>query len=107
MKKLIKLLSISTALILTLPAFADILLEPYAGYLFGKTSGGSTSNNMSGTEYGARVGYQSLGFMVGAEYMTGAMTVQSSSVTPSNLGIFAGYDFPILMRAYGVYYFVA
>lgn len=88
-------------------ASADILLEPYLGYYMGKYKA-SSSTDMSGLGYGARVGYQQLGFMVGLDYMTGKWTDKakpSNDVTPSSFGVFVGYNFPILLRVYGAYGF--
>lgn len=94
----------------TLTAQADILIEPYAGYYMGKYSGGTNSYNANGSALGARLGYQSLGFMLGADYLTGAWTGDTSPKTnfkPSYIGAFVGYNFPILLRAYAEYDVVA
>ncbi len=87
-------------------AHADLLLEPYVGYFMGKSDDGTTKTDFDGMAFGGRVGYQNLGFMVGADYMTGKWTDDddpSNDITPSMLGVFAGYNFPILLRVYGVY----
>lgn len=90
-------------------AHADLLLEPYVGYQTGKYKAGGTSTDFSGLDYGARVGWQQLGFMVGLDFMTGKMTdkdkPKSNDVTPESLGLFVGYNFPVLLRVYGVYGF--
>jgi hypothetical protein len=101
------------SLVVTAPAArADLLIEPYLGYMAGSWSQRNTSTSMSGLDYGARLGYQSLGFMVGVDYMSGAMTDKSSNpgsfnITPSDLGVFVGYKFPIMIRVYGVYNFMS
>lgn len=107
MKRLLVLLSMICATS-ALPAHADLLLEPYAGYYFGKmkVSGTNTDAKTTGPGLGARVGYQTLGFMVGADYMTGMWTDDSNpknDITPNDLGVFVGYNFPILVRAYLTY----
>lgn len=90
-------------------ASADILLEPYVGYQMGKYKSSGTSTDFSGVDFGARVGYQQMGFMVGLDYMTGKMTdkakPKSNDVTPTSFGVFVGYNFPVLLRVYGVYGF--
>jgi hypothetical protein len=90
-------------------ANASLLLEPYLGYHTGKYTQGSTDQNLSGVSYGGRLGFQQLGFMGGIDYMTGSWkddaSPNSSTVTPSNLGVFVGYNFPILVRVYGEYGF--
>ena len=88
------------------PAHADLLLEPYAGYYFGDSDDGSSKDDVTGPGFGARIGYQSLGFMVGGDFMTGSWEADGnpkSDITPKVLGVFAGYNFPILLRVYGVY----
>jgi len=94
-------------------ARADLLIEPYLGYGFtghnnaGSVTGVSTVNNsQTGPEFGARVGYQSLGFMLGLDYMTGSVTDNATAkdtITPNDLGVFVGYKFPMLLRVYGEY----
>ena len=79
------------SLVVTAPAArADLLIEPYLGYMAGSWSQSNTSTSMSGLDYGARLGYQSLGFMVGVDYMSGAMTdktFKSWILTPSHRAI--------------------
>lgn len=91
-------------------ASADILVEPYLGYYTGKYEVGSTSEDFSGLGFGARVGYKHmLGLMLGLDYMTGKMEDKAavkSDITPNQLGFFVGYEFPILLRVYGVYNFM-
>lgn len=89
-------------------AHADLLLEPYVGYQTGKYKGGGSSTDFSGLDYGARIGWQQLGLMVGLDFMTGKMTdkdTPKSDITPQSFGVFVGYNFPVLLRVYGVYGF--
>ena len=83
---------------------AGPLVEPYLGYTFGTARPtGVPSTHHRGVTYGGRVGYQMLGAMAGVEYQTGRGTDSANSsndLTPSNLGVFAGYNFPILIRGY-------
>lgn len=88
-------------------AQAGILLEPYLGYHTGDF-GQATKNDTSGVSFGARAGYQTMGFMFGVDYMTGKWTSDSTpkaDVTPTDIGVFVGYNFPVLLRVYGVYGF--
>jgi len=88
-------------------ANAGLLIEPYLGYHTGEVNDGSTKDDFSGMTYGARVGYQhALGLMFGVDYMTGSWEQDSNpkaDLTPAILGVFVGYDFPVLLRVYGVY----
>ncbi len=88
-------------------ANASILIEPYLGYHTGKSKQ-TTTEDFSGMTYGARLGYQQLGFMLGLDYMTGKWTEKGTpnvDLTPSSLGAFVGYNFPVMLRVYGVYGF--
>lgn len=90
--------------------YADVLIEPYLGYHLGKTKSGSATSNDKGISYGGRLGYQTMGFMIGAEYQSGSWTDDSTpqdTITPSYLGAFVGYNFPVLFRVYGTYFFSA
>src|SRR3989344_6657241 len=91
-------------------AQADFLIEPYLGYHTGEREGGGlTKSDVSGITYGARAGYKHmLGLMFGLDYMTGKWeddATVKSDLTPSSLGVFVGFEFPILLRVYGVYGF--
>ena len=87
-------------------ARAGLLLEPYVGYDTGEWNKGSNcttcSAHQSGATFGARVGVESMGFMLGADAMSGSWTDQyspSDDETPSSVGAFVGYDGQ-LMRFY-------
>lgn len=88
-------------------AHADFLLEPYIGYHTGNYEMGTFEQDMSGITYGARAGFtHALGLMGGIDYMSGKWEDDanpSSDLTPSTLGVFVGFEFPILLRVYGVY----
>ena len=90
-------------------ARADLLLEPYVGYFMGNSEiSGGYEEDFSGLSLGGRVGFQSFGFMLGGDFMTGKWEDDgnpSMDVTPTNLGVFVGYNFPILLRVYGIYGF--
>jgi hypothetical protein len=102
-----KKFAIILALFLAAPiAQADILLEPYLGYYKGTSDDGSTKTDFNGVGFGGRVGYQKLGFMVGGEFMSAKWTdddTPSNDITPTVLGVFVGYNFPVLLRVWGTY----
>lgn len=88
---------------------AALLIEPYAGVNvnagWSDDSFESTSQ-LSGTMYGARVGVQSFGFMTGLDARKGAWSVDDEDDTEidyTHYAVFAGYDFPILLRVYAEY----
>jgi hypothetical protein len=105
--KKLSLLAIATGFLSS--ANASVLLEPYVGYQTGKTKNSGISTDFSGLDYGARVGWQQMGFMLGLDFMTGKMTDKakptSNDLTPQSLGVFVGYNFPVLLRVYGTYGF--
>ena len=100
---------VAASFALTSPAHAGLLIEPYLGYGFsGKVEIAPDKEDISGLTYGARFGVTSLGFMVGAEYMGTQTKIDlpgDNTLNSTNIGIFAGYNFPILLRAYATYFF--
>lgn len=93
-------------------ANAGLLLEPYVGYGMGSSKIGTSKFDDSGLEYGARVAFETMGFFVGGEYMGASITSKpktgtSTKETITNLGLTAGYQFPVLIRAFATYYFDA
>lgn len=111
MKKLFLLLTL-----IATSVQAGILVEPYLG--FGFTSGDYDTADVSttGTTMGARLGYQFLGIMGGLDY---SLSPESSwdfeedgdtttyKLKKSQFGVFAGYNLPILLRAWVGYNFSA
>jgi len=95
---------------------AGILVEPYLGYSIGLSKDyNNKTNDYKTPQFGARLGYQFLGLMAGVDYSlsssfdlnqknksNGASSKISSE--KNQLGLFVGYDFPILLRAWGTYY---
>ena len=101
---------------------AGFLIEPYLGYSLGG-SGDFKRNNInydlsySSPTLGGRVGYQFLGLMGGLDYSTQTFDMESDytdsgninrtakdGVKKSQLGLFVGYDLPILLRVWFTYY---
>ncbi len=93
-------------------AQASILIEPHLAYnLSSSGTQGSTKYEYSGTQYGGRVGYQNLGLMYGLDLTASSFTFKSSGglnssneTTRTQIGLFAGYNFPILLRAWATYF---
>ena len=98
---------------------AGLLLEPYVGYLLGTQDGkykqdgnevDPDETSSSGAGFGARVGFQTFGLMVGGVYETiPSITseendVESDAGSTSRLGVFVGYDFPLFLRVWGTYF---
>jgi len=90
-------------------AQAAFLLEPYAGMEFNSTASNDNSDyKISGTSVGARGGFQNLGFMFGLDGRRSSWTLKPDSGSDDDwsfttLGLFVGYDFPILLRVWGEY----
>ncbi len=115
----IKLLLVS---IFTLSlSHAGILIEPQLGYIVSgggefTVSGANYDDSYSGLTYGARLGYQALGLMAGVSYFATSYETESkcSNCSPTSaktdydqtsIGAFAGYNFPIMLRAWVGYHF--
>lgn len=89
---------------------ADFLIEPYLGYHMGNYEQSNTEVDASGMVFGGRLGFSTLGFQFGADYMGGEWSIDTDpdmDGTLSNLGVFVGYEFPIMLRVYGSYFFDA
>ncbi len=101
-------------------ARAGLLLEPYAGYQFGKytqtVTGISPSipgpivtnlDELSGYGLGARAGLSLLGVMFGGEYMITKLTNSNNrgGIEPREAGAFLGYQFLFGFRVFGTYFF--
>ncbi len=105
-------------------ARADLLIEPVVGYSMGingefakgKVSGGGTTtkdsfSGGSGGSFGGRLGFQKLGFQIGADYLHSSINPDDKALK-GNLSFdewagFVGFEFPILLRVYGGYIFSA
>lgn len=89
-------------------AHAGILLEPYLGYHTGNYKVGNGKYDMNGPTFGGRVGYQNLGLFLGVDYMLGKWKDDASDsrdASPTDLGLFVGYEFPVMLRVYATYAF--
>lgn len=108
MKKLLTLLAF-----ITIQSHASLLLEPYLNYNFGSGDRGTSEYSTSGPSFGGKIGYQNLGLMLGLDASMGStdMEVKSPAGTTNydmdntRIGLFAGYDFPVLLRAWVGYFF--
>lgn len=98
-------------------AHASLLIEPHLAYNI-HASGDATLGGVNhdydynGAQYGMRVGYQQLGFMGGLDYTRSSFDLDDETAAGTSSvnydrnewGVFVGYDFPILVRAWGAYY---
>jgi hypothetical protein len=92
----------------TAPAMAGVFIEPYAGYGIGNWEQGASGQDLKGLIYGARVGYVVDGIGGGIEYMAGTLKDEGSpalSFKGTNTGVWAGYNFPFLVRIFATYFF--
>ncbi len=90
-------------------ANAGVMLEPYVGYASGKMGDESSGkSDGKGLYYGARAAYNMMGFFVGGEYQGSKLKVDSTPKTDNtmtDMGAVVGFEFPILLRIYGTYFF--
>lgn len=113
-----KLLLCLTFISISFSAIADIMIEPYAGHVFGadgstQFSSRSYESEYSGTMYGGRVGIWNAGFIAGFDYSKSSPEVETTlngstfkeKVDKSQMGLYIGYHFPILFRFWVSYFF--
>lgn len=101
----------------SITANAGFLIEPYLGYSISSGEDGmapATKWEQTALFFGARLGYQALGFMGGLDFAhgmeaeieeTSGGTVTKVDVDQNTFGAFFGYNFPIMLRVWGAYYF--
>ena len=116
-KNLLLILAAVAGTILTLAsANAYLLIEPHLGYnLHASTTISGTEFKYNGTQFGGRLGGQFLGLMGGLDYTHSSYTLKSTtlgavtntSTKQNDIGVFAGFNFPILLRAWAGYYFTS
>ena len=113
-----RILSIVTILVLgTSSAQAGVMIEPFVSYGVSGELDVNTAHGVKGDvnflSFGARLAYQMLGFFVGGEYaMYPEKTISSTGTSTGNfkykmngISAVAGYEFPLLLRAYAGYTF--
>jgi hypothetical protein len=92
-------------------AQAGFLLEPFAGMEFNSTGDAAGSDvDITGTSVGARVGFQNLGLMLGLDGRKISLNLETENgydfdIAYTQLGLFVGYDFPMMLRIWGNYVF--
>lgn len=95
----------------TSSAQAGLLLEPYMGMhvnssLTDNDCSSDCEKSISGMALGGRIGFQNFGFMLGLNGKRATYDVEDSTsgdLVTTTIGVFAGYDFPILIRVWGEY----
>ncbi len=98
-------------------ARAGLLIEPYLGFSLagsGDSTFGTTTydHSYSSPTVGGRLGYGMLGFMAGIDYSMQSFDLKSEvgsttyedGVSKNQLGLFVGYELPILLRVWGTYF---
>jgi hypothetical protein len=105
MKK--SLLLVMIGAFMALPANAAFLVEPYLGMHFNSEAEDANAD-ITGMGIGARLGYQNLGLMFGLNYKSADLefepdTGSNFDVAQTHYGLFVGYEFPILVRAWAEY----
>jgi len=114
----IGLLAVVMMTLMSTNSQAALLIEPHIGYNVSGTGdftwgGQKVETDYSGAQYGLRAGWQYLGFMLGMDYTMSNPEVEFSAqgqtekndMKNKELGVFAGYNLPILLRGWVGYYF--
>jgi hypothetical protein len=98
----------------TTSAHASFLIEPHIGYnLSGSGDSPGVEYSYNGPQFGLRTGVQYLGAMGGLAFnkssydleAKSAATTTKTDVDRTELGVFVGYNLPIMFRFWGAYYF--
>lgn len=88
-------------------AQASFLIEPYLGMHFNSEIEVGSDGDVSGLGMGARFGWQNLGLQLGANYKKADFDVEFANsdgdADYSHFGLFAGYEFPVLIRVWVEY----
>ena len=109
--KFLKNIILFSLVIFSLQSKASLLIEPHVAFQFsGKVENSNPATTYSGTQYGARLGMQTFGLMGGLDYTRSSITNKTVGIADydsdrDQIGVFLGYKFPILLRAWGSYYF--
>lgn len=112
------LLALLLTLTWTSTSSAALLLEPFVGYSMMDTDQATTptpiAGEASGLGFGARLGLQFMGLMGGFQYdsamateleaVQGA-TTSKDDIKRTHMGIFVGYNLPVMVRLWGTYFF--
>jgi hypothetical protein len=104
MKKILAAFAI--AVLSSTAAHAGFLIEPYLGYETGEDNG-TPANDYAGMFYGLRAGGSTMGFIYGVDVQMGSGeldTTPAADLDFSDMGLFVGYEFPIMLRVYASYF---
>lgn len=112
--KFAQLFILVLAFLVIKPAQAGLLLEPVLGYSLSKfeiDQANSSEEKANGPSLGGRIGYQNLGFQLGLDYLRSNLSVDENDfkedLVTSEFAGFVGFEFPILLRVYAGYIFMA
>lgn len=108
-KSSIAAISIALMAALIPSANASLLIEPHLGYIVsGKTTFQNNEWKYTGPQYGARLGVQYLGVMGGLAYTHSSYDLKvggaKEKTKQDEIGLFVGYNAPILLRAWVGYF---
>jgi hypothetical protein len=96
---------------------ASLLIEPFLGYSMMDVDQATTparKGEANGLGYGARLGAQFMGLMGGFQYdsamsaeleSTNGLVTTKDDLKRTHMGVFVGYNLPIMFRFWGTYFF--
>jgi hypothetical protein len=99
MKKLLLVSTLLISIIYVNQAKAGFYIDPALGMHITDAEVGTT-DDLSGMGFGTKVGWKTLGLSFGVDYQTVNLESDSSNfeVDTTEIGLFLGYDLPILFR---------
>ena len=92
-------LFVAIAMVFTFASQAQaFFIEPFAGYALSGDIGSTSKSDVTGLDFGLRLGSSTLGFLYGVEYNMGKFVQEVPSSTDvdvdvTNLGLVVGYEF--------------
>jgi hypothetical protein len=105
--KTLKTLLVLVTLTIGLNAKAGLYIDPYFGTMISGEWEGSSTEDLSGTDMGLRLGWGLMGLSFGVDYRMINHTIEFNSgnqdVEGNVLAAYVGYEFPIMFRVYGEY----
>lgn len=106
MKKLIVGLTLLLTFMYYNNAQAGIYIDPQLGIHLSDGEVG-TIDDVGGSGFGTKLGWKTLGFSFGLDYQAMSLSSddQNLDIDTTEMGVFVGYDLPIMLRFWAAYVF--
>jgi hypothetical protein len=105
-----KIISALFAMSIFTTAQASFLVEPFLGTNMNSEitnnssgCGNDCTGDVTGSSLGARVGWQNMGLQLGGAFKLSQLDVDGEDSSVTSMGVFVGYELPILFRFWAEY----